>query len=84
MLKLLEGANGTLAFLLIFACFMFGVYMAREILENGVKRVRLQAAISLFVAFAPPKRLPGSGFGIGATSTTAARTLTPCCTAQCC
>lgn len=53
MLKLLEGANGTLAFLLIFACFMFGVYMAREILENGVKRVRLQAAISLFVAFAP-------------------------------
>lgn len=53
MLKLLEGANGTLAFLLIFACFMFGIYMAREILENGVKRVRLQAAISLFVVFAP-------------------------------
>ncbi|MCP1852767.1 MULTISPECIES: hypothetical protein [unclassified Bradyrhizobium] len=53
MFKLLEGANGTLAFLLLFACFMFGVYIIREITLNGVKRVRLQAAISLCVAFAP-------------------------------
>jgi hypothetical protein len=47
----LEGMNGTLFFLLMFACFMFGVYIAREAISNGYQRNRLQAAIAVFVFF---------------------------------
>ncbi|WP_454629497.1 hypothetical protein [Bradyrhizobium cenepequi] len=47
--RFLEGMNGTLFVLLIFACFMFGLYIAREIRKNGFNRARLQAAISIFV-----------------------------------
>jgi hypothetical protein len=47
----LEGLNGTLFVLLIFACFMFGIYIAREMIENGYQRTRLQAAISIVVFF---------------------------------
>lgn len=49
MSRLLEALNGTLFFLLLFACAMFFVYMAREILQNGFHRTRLQAAISILV-----------------------------------
>lgn len=47
--QFLEGMNGTLFMLLIFACFMFGLYIVREMVVNGYQRTRLQAAISIFV-----------------------------------
>lgn len=45
----LEGVFGALFVLLFFACFMFGLYITREIIRNGFQRTRLQAAISIFV-----------------------------------
>lgn len=47
--RLLEGLSGTLFFLLVFACAMFLVYLTREVFQNGFKRTRLQAAISILV-----------------------------------
>ena len=47
--RFLEGMNGTLFVLLVFGCFMFGLYIARQIRESGFARMRLQAAISIFV-----------------------------------
>lgn len=48
----LEAMNGTLFVLLVFACFMFGVYILREVWLNGFQRTRLQAAIAILVCFA--------------------------------
>lgn len=49
MSRSLEGTFGTLFVLLVFAVFMFGLYIAREIKQNGFERMRLQAGISIFV-----------------------------------
>lgn len=49
MSRSLEGTFGTLFVLLLFACFMFGLYIAREIKQNGFQRMRLQGGISIFV-----------------------------------
>lgn len=47
--RFLEGMNGALFIEVAFACFMFGLYICREVLRNGFVRTRLQAAISIFV-----------------------------------
>ncbi|MGY3387796.1 hypothetical protein ACVWW6_000387 [Bradyrhizobium sp. USDA 3311] len=47
--RFLEGMNGVLFFLLLFGCFMFGLYIAREVIRSGFQRMPLQAAISIFV-----------------------------------
>jgi hypothetical protein len=46
--RFLEGMNGTLFLLVVFACVMFGIYIVREIRRNGFQRTRLQGAISIF------------------------------------
>lgn len=50
--RFLEGMNGTIFMLLLFGCFMFGLYISRQIRESGFKRMRLQAGISIFVLIA--------------------------------
>jgi hypothetical protein len=49
MSQSIEGTFGTLFILLVFAVFMFGLYIAREVRRNGFQRMRLQAGISIFV-----------------------------------
>lgn len=50
--RFLEGMNGTLFILVLFAFAMFALYITREIFANGFIRTRLQAAISIAVFLA--------------------------------
>ena len=47
--RFLEGMSVALFILVVFACFMFGLYIGREVHKQGFNRTRLQASISIFV-----------------------------------
>lgn len=57
--KFLEGMNGALFLEIVFALVMFGLYIGREVLLNGFDRLRLQAAISIFVVLSGEATIRG-------------------------